>query len=450
MKRCITTILLLVFLLPIWAQQPLTIDSCMQLARQNNPQLRKSQLNVQRAEQVKAQAFTKYFPQIQGTGFAYHALHPLVEVGIEDIGNQSIRELLLLVYENFGAEWGMPNSLNLFQHGYLFGVSALQPVFVGGKIIYGNRLAKVGVEAAKVQAQIDERDILEQTEEAYWLVYGLQQKQYIIDDAVALLDTLYETVNAAVNAGLVLPSDLNQVTIRRNEIARKQLQLQSGIRLSRQALALAINVPQDEIVIAQDYNLPATRDTALTPAEDVVTPEHELLALQMRAAELERKMVIADALPQIVLGANYSYSHLTAEMLKNGLGSKTGNGALFVTLQVPITGWWETAHKLKEKRIALEQAQIDAEYFGTQLDMRNQQAYDQWIEAEAMLRLQQQVATQADEAYQQTLANYQAGRVTIIDLLQAQMTATQAAVDLTDAQIDYTIRLRRYNDLTQP
>ena len=123
---------------------------------------------------------------------------------------------------------------------------------------------------------------------------------------------------------------------------------------------------------------------------------------------------------------------------------------MFVTLQVPITGWWETAHKLKEKRIALEQAQIDAEYIGTQLDMRNQQAYDQWIEAEAMLRLQQQVATQADEAYQQTLANYQAGRVTIIDLLQAQMTATQAAVDLTDAQIDYTIRLRRYNDLTQP
>ena len=446
MKRLITILALSTAVTLLSAQTPLSLDLCLKLARENNPELRKSQLNVKRAEEVKAQAFTKYFPQVQGTGFAYHALHPLVDVSIDDIANESVRELLILIYENLGAEYGMPYSLQLFQHGYLFGVTAIQPIFVGGKIVNGNRLAKVGVEAAKLQAQIDERDILEQTEEAYWLVYGLQQKQHIIDDAVSLLDTLYETVNTAVQAGLALPSDISQVSIRRNEIARKQLQLQSGLRLSRRALSLATGLPEDSINALEE---PDINDVGSNTLEEpyTPTPEHELLALQVRAAELERKIALADALPQLALGANYSYSHFTAEMLKNGLSSKTGNGALFVTLQVPLSGWWETAHKLKEKRYAIEQAQIDAAFLGDKLSLRDQQAYDQLMESEALLQLQQQMATQAEDTYNQTLANYEAGRATIVELLQAQMTRTQSAVDLTDAQIEYLIHLQRYKDL---
>lgn len=427
-----------------WAQG-LTIDSCLMMARRNNPSLRKAELNVKRAEEVKAQALTKYFPQIQGTAFGFHALHPVIEVGIDDIGNASVRDLLTTLYGNYGAALGLDNTLSLFEHGYMFGVTAIQPVFVGGKIVAGNKLAQVGVEAAKLQAQIEQRDQLEQIEQTYWLVYGLQEKQTIIDDATQLLDTLANVVSAAVQAGLALPTDSMQVQMKRDEVLRKQMQLQSGIRLARRALALAIGAENgDSLVLAEQ-----SAEVELTLPADTVgqTAEQQLLALQIRAAELEKRIALADALPQLAVGANYSYGRWQANVLRNGIGNKTGNGALFVTLNVPLTGWWETGHKLREKQYAIEQARIDADYLGSQLDLRTKQAYDQMIESAALVQLQERARDHAQEIYNQTQINYEAGLATVTELLQAQTTLTQAKADLTDAQIAYRVNSRRYKDL---
>ncbi len=427
------------------AAQGLTLDSCMALARQNNPSLRKSELNVKRAQEVKAQALTKYFPQVQGTAFGFHALHPIIEVGIDDIGNASVRDLLTTLYGNYGAALGLDNTLNLFEHGYMVGVTAVQPLFMGGKIVAGNQLAKVGVEAARLQADIEQREQLEQVEQSYWLVYGLQQKQAIIDDANHLLDTLYTAVEAAVQAGLALPVDLTQVQIKRDEIERLNIQLNSGLRLARRALALAIGVSDGDSLTLAEQQVEVDK---LLPADTTVaTKEQQLLALQVKAAELERRMALADALPQLAVGANYSYGNWQTNLLRNGLGSKTGNGALFVTLNVPLTGWWEVGHKLKEKQYAIEQAKIDADFLGAQLDLRTKQAYDKMIEAAQVLLLQERAALHAHEAYEMKKANYEAGMTTIAELLQAQTAETQAQADLTDAQIAYKVQMKRYKDL---
>lgn len=425
--------------------QGLTLDSCLALARQNNPSLRKSELGVKRAEEVKAQAFTKYFPQIQGTAFGFHALHPIIEVGIDDIGNAHVRDLLTTLYGNYGAALGLDNTLNLFEHGYMVGVTAVQPLFMGGKIVAGNQLAKVGVEAARLQADIEQREQLEQVEQSYWLVYGLQQKQAIIDDANRLLDTFYTAVEAAVQAGLALPVDLTQVQIKRDEIERLNIQLNSGLRLARRALALAIGVSDGDSLTLAEQQVEVDK---LLPADTTVaTKEQQLLALQVKAAELERRMALADALPQLAVGANYSYGNWQTNLLRNGLGSKTGNGALFVTLNVPLTGWWEVGHKLKEKQYAIEQAKIDADFLGVQLDLRTKQAYDKMIEAAQVLLLQERAALHAHEAYEMKKANYEAGMTTIAELLQAQTAETQAQADLTDAQIAYKVQMKRYKDL---
>ena len=158
-------------------------------------------------------------------------------------------------------------------------------------------------------------------------------------------------------------------------------------------------------------------------------------------------MALADALPQLAVGANYSYGRWQANVLRNGIGNKTGNGALFVTLNVPLTGWWETGHKLREKQYAIEQARIDADYLGSQLDLRTKQAYDQMIESAALVQLQERAKDHAQEIYNQTQINYEAGLATVTELLQAQTTLTQAKADLTDAQIAYRVNSRRYKDL---
>ena len=457
-------------------ERVLTLDSCLALARKNNPELRKAALEVEKAKQVKQQAFTNYFPQVSASALGYHALNPMVDIGLTDIGNANTRELLQALYEEFGASLGLQNHLALFQYGYTMGVTAVQPVYVGGKVVAGNRLAKVGIQASELQREVQERDVLEEVEESYWLIVGLQEKQQTVEAVATLLDTLHYTVQTAVNAGLALPSDLLQVEIKQSELRRTRLQLESGLRLAKRALAVAIGV-EDDIVLSTDPlqlplqrgrvdELPSSIDTNLSPSlvgRDGVgplslplvggvgegLPEHDLLALQVEAAQLQKRMVLADALPQVAIGANYSYGKFQADILHNGFGSETGNGLLFVSVKVPLTEWWDTGHKLKEHSLAVEQARIEQEHLSAMLDLRTQQVCDQLQQAILMVSEQEQVLQKAQQNYQLMQANYQAGMATLTDLLTAQTTLLKAQNDLTDAIIAYRVSARRYADLTR-
>ena len=445
-------------------ERVLTLDSCLALARKNNPELRKAALEVEKAKQVKQQAFTNYFPQVSASALGYNALNPLVDIGLTDIGNANTRELLQALYEEFGASLGLQNHLALFQYGYTMGVTAVQPVYVGGKVVAGNRLAMVGVQAAELQREVQERDVLEEVEESYWLIVGLQEKQQTVEAVATLLDTLHYTVQTAVNAGLALPSDLLQVEIKQSEIRRTRLQLESGLRLAKRALALSIGV-EDDIVLSTDPlqlplqrgivdELPSSIDTNFSPSLcregwGGSSPEHDLLALQVKAAQLQKRMVLADALPQVAIGANYSYGKFKADILRNGFGSETGNGLLFVSVKVPLTEWWDTGHKLKEHSLAVEQARIEQEHLSAMLDLRMQQVCDQLQQAILMVSEQEQVLQKAQQNYQLMQANYQAGMATLTDLLTAQTTLLKAQNDLTDAIIAYRVSARRYADLTR-
>lgn len=442
--------------------QVLTLDSCLSLARRNNLELRCAALDIDKAQAVKDQAFTKYFPQVKASAMGYHSLHPLVEVGINDFDNASVRDLLTTLYGNYGAALGLDNTISLFQYGYQAGVTAIQPVYMGGKIVTGNQLAKVGIEAARLQNEITERDLLEEVEESYWLVVGLTEKQQTLQAVTALLDTVHRTVRVAVDAGLALQTDLLQVELRQSEIQRTQIQLDNGLALAKRALWQSIGTsptPPEEGLT--DYNSLQVESISTDTIMQIPlfeggggiggtgeVLESSLLSLSVRAAELERRMTIAEALPQVAVGAHYGYSNMQTSFLRDGLGSKTGNGAVFVTVSVPLTDWWETGHKIRKDNIALQQARLQEQHTNELLTLRTQQAYDKMTESWLLVTENRHALDIARENYRLSGVNYRAGMGTITDLLTAQTSFLQAENNLTDAIISYRVSLRRYTDLT--
>ena len=455
----------------------LTLDSCLSLARRHNKELRRSALEIDKAQEMKEQALTKYFPQVKVSAMGYHSLHPLVEVGINDFDNASVRDLLTTLYGNYGAALGLDNTISLFQYGYQAGVTAIQPVYMGGKIVAGNQLAKVGVEAARLQNEITERDLLEEVEESYWLVVGLTEKQQTLQAVTALLDTIHHTVRTAVDAGLALQTDLLQVELRQSEMHRTQIQLDNGLDLAKRALWQSIGTsptppraphyahglvgtPRQEghtdykSLQVESINTDTIMQVPLFEGgggvgESERSPESSLLSLSVRAAELQRRMTIADALPQVAVGAHYGYSNMQTNFLRDGLGSKTGNGAVFVTVSVPLTDWWETGHKIRENNIAIQQARLQEQHTNELLTLRNQQAYDKMMESYLLITENRHALDIARENYRLSGVNYRAGMSTITDLLTAQTTLLQAENNLTDALISYRVNLRRYTDLTR-
>ena len=419
----------------------LTLDSCLSLAKQNNADIHISRLDIEKAQAVKKQVFTKFFPQVSGTFTAYHALNPLIKITPNDIQNPDLRELLIEAIEIFqNDDPDFIGEIDLMEHGTSMGANIIQPLFAGGRIVNGNRLACLGIEAAELQAQVSERDVLENVESTFYLVTGLETKVETLESVLSLLDSLHHTVDIALEAGVITNNDLIRVELKQNEMQAKQLQLSNGIVLAKRLLCQQIGIPySDEIVFLPE---PEPDNDIQLATGTSSRPEHRLLDLNIEAQIFRKKLTIGETLPQIGLGGLGFYGNT----VKNYKYDK--NGILLLSATIPISQWWEASYKIKEHNISIMQAEAMKEDLNEKMELQEQQAYNQMIEAWALIASDKKAVDMAKENYRLAELNYKSGLNTLTDVLEANALLLQAQNALTDRQISFATAKRRYQDLT--
>ena len=89
----------------IFAQEPdeirLSVQDCIDMALENNIELKNSQLEIDKARATKNEARAEYFPTVSAQAVGFDALHPLLNFGIEDIDNAQVRQLLHTLYAEY-------------------------------------------------------------------------------------------------------------------------------------------------------------------------------------------------------------------------------------------------------------------------------------------------------------------------------------------------------------
>jgi len=205
--------------------------------------------------------------------------------------------------------------VTLMAHGASGSVTAAQPLYAGGRIVTGNRLARLGIEAAELQADMKARDVIENIESTYYLVTGLQQKVATIDAALALIDSLDRTVQSALANGLVTRADALQLQLKRNEMTAKRQQLASGIRLSKRLLCRQIGLAYSDSLAFADPAAVSQPPLAYCydPQGDSLRPEMRLLQLGVEAEQLRRRLTLGETLPQLTLMGTAYYGDIIKE-----------------------------------------------------------------------------------------------------------------------------------------
>ena len=443
MKRYILIVILAVLTFGLNAQSAdvLTLDSCFALAKANNAQFKTSKLQIEQAQQVKKQVFTKYFPQVSANYIGYYAVNPLIQYGVDQFGSDEFGQILKAIIETLnemGA--GIPTEVGFMHQGQSISATAIQPIYTGGRLANGNRLAKLGVEAAELNAEVTERDVLENIESTYYLVLGLQAKVETLESALALIDSLDHTVDVALKAGVITKNDKLRVAMKRNELKAMQLQLTNGISLASQLLCqqIGIEYPESGLVLQDDL---ADSKNLFVENDEFVRPEIRLLQLQRDAELFYKRMARGEALPEIGVGAAISYGNMIQKFYK-------GNAIFFARVAIPITQWWETSYKIKQHNLKIEQYEIMQKDLTEKMSLQEKQAYNQMIEAQALLDSDNAALEMAQENYRIASLNYQAGLNTITDVLEANALLLQAENAITDREITYVSARRRYYDLT--
>lgn len=146
-KYILAIVLLLTVVSGVSAQEIYSLSDCERMAIENNRKLQNAKLSVEAARQTRKEAFTNYFPEVSGTGAWFNANHGLVRTELSTGGLLPPELGTMLPPELLGA---LPASVpvSFLKNGTIGGVTATMPVFAGGRIVNGNKLAKVGEEAA--------------------------------------------------------------------------------------------------------------------------------------------------------------------------------------------------------------------------------------------------------------------------------------------------------------
>ena len=438
-------ILLTSFSVSLMAQEPhrLSVQDCIEMALENNIELKNSQLEIDKARATKNEARAEYFPTVSAQALAFDALNPMLTFGIEDVDNAQLRQLLYTLYAEYGANMGLDKEYSFVQNGVMLNAMATEPIYAGGRIRNGNKLAKLGIDAAETQTKMKENEVRLQTETLYWQIVALQEKLATLDQLDRLLDTLDKDLTGAIEAGLAMPTDQFKLKVKQNESQLNRKKVTDGITLLKMALAQTIGADWQEMELVDTLGLETNPTTMFKDVAESVALRNEshLLDLSLQAEKLKKKMTLGEALPSLLVGGSVNY-HTIMENTKP-------NALVFAVLQVPITDWHKTSIKLKKHNLDAELAENTRCDLTEKMEMQTNQAWFNLEQSWLRITMAQTALNDAEANLKITEDYYEAGLVALSDVLEAQTLLKQSRDELTDSRVEYRINLVTYRQLAK-
>ena len=415
-------------------RQALSLPACLEMAVQNNADLRNARLDIQMADEDKASAFTNYFPQVSAMGAGF--------VGAKDLMRG---EMEMPALEAMMPGMGMGAfPISMIKKGVVATLTALQPLYTGGQIVTGNRLAAVQQEVRRLQLEMTEKDVRQNVQQYYWKLVSLRGNITTLDAVDEQLREVHELTGNYIQAGVINRNDLLRVELKQQEVASQRLTLLNGIELVRMLLAQLCGADLATFdIVSENILEPQSPESVFTPADQALSSREEvqLLDRSVAASSLQVRMERGKNLPSVAVGASGMYYNV---MEKN-----QGNLVGLATVSVPISDWWGGSHAIRKARFKLEQNRINLQDAQEKLQIDILSAWNNLQEAYSQIEIARHSVTQADENLRLSRDQYDAGTLPMTDLLDAVTLYTQSHNSLLSACADYQSRLAEYQRKTK-
>ncbi len=316
-------------------------------------------------------------------------------------------------------------------------VTVRQPVFVGGKILYSNRMAALNEDLARSRYDQAEAQVVLDVDQAYWQIVSIAGKKRLSESYADLLHTLQADVDASVRAGVMTESDALQIKVKVNEAEMLRTKATNGLTLAKMLLCQRIGLPLDSEIELYDEHLdvvPLPQRGIGKSLDDIWAdrPETRSLDLASRIYDAKAKVTRADGLPQVALTANWLVSNPNAF---NGL-QNTWNGGMLsagVMVNVPLFHGLENLNRYRKAKAeaSLYRSQLEDAKQMIQLQVtRERKAYDEALEK---LSMSEANLASAEENLRTATIGFEAGVIPTATVLSAQTAWLSAHSDCLDA-----------------
>ena len=416
------------------AQRVLTLDSCRSLAKEHSRILQQKDEEIKAAHAKKQQVMTNFFPQVAARGVY---LHMQKELHLID-WDKPLGHLNFLIPERL-RHLGTVDLRNL----WVGNVTAIQPLFLGGKIISGYKMASLAERLQGELRQTAETEVETKLDETYWQVVSLRSKERLLDQLVHLLKQTVKDVDASIDAGVATKADGLSVRTKLSEAEVKRSQVVNGLELSRMLLADLCGLSEDEpFTLAEEGHLQelllSTQTEPIARDEDTeaaIERRSEIRSLRLVDSIYSKRvnMESASLFPKLYGVASYSTTNPNSfQGQKKEFG---GQYYLGLMLEVPISDLFSGTFKRRQAKAEHRVKQLELAEARSKINLQIKQALRTADDARRAYTTALSAVKMAEENMRYAKAGYDEGVIPLLNYTMAQTAWMSAQDSLIDAQI---------------
>lgn len=341
---------------------------------------------------------------------------------------------------------------------YAATVTVTQPIYTGGKISAYKKITEYLENITANNIESVRQSTIEATEQTYWLIVSLANKEQLAHSYLELINELHKNVEELQRQGMATKSQLLSVDVSLNEARSQLLRAQNATLLARMLLNTICALPQDcTLTLADEKNIQCRQLDQTAIKENIPTatnisdsiaidnnPEFQNLKLATSISHQETKLVRADYLPQLGLSVSYMTSNPS---LTDGFQNKFGDTwNIGIELKIPLWSWNERAHKIKASRAKEHIAQYTLDDSRRMLLLLIEQSRRRISEAEATLSIAISNVDVADENLRTARIAFDEGLLNSDEFMAAHTVWLKAHTAHIDAKIEIImseIRLKK-------
>jgi outer membrane protein len=417
------------------AQQPWTLQACIDRAKTANLTIRQKQLAV---EQTAIDVKTAQCQQLPTLSAAINQSYNLgispTASGTDTQNNASVSTASL---------------------------SLTAPLFEGFRIRNGINSSQLEQKAVAAESEQTRQDIIIDVIAGYLQVLLNKELAHAAQEQTLLSCKQSDRTLQMVKAGKISKSELYESHAQVAKDSSALIKTESDLKLSLIDLAQLLQLQHNEGFDISSSDLDSQPIIA-TPFANIDSLYN--LALQNRASvrsaqyRIEKgksDIVIArsGSLPTLDFKAGYSNGYYYYYNLPQGISNSPFTDqfhtdrqeVVSLNLQIPIFNHFDVKHKVQSAKVSLQQQQLTLENEKQQLYKTIQQVYCRWIAAQAKYHSLQKEVEALQVAYVYAVEKFEVGKTTGFEVNEKQISLAKAISDWIEAKYDYLFSSKTLN-----
>jgi len=421
-------IVIALFFVPLFAaaQQPLTIQQCVDTALANN-------------RNVKQQALTKQTREI-----AYEQARHNLLPNLNASANQNW---------NFGRSLGVNNvyqSTNSAQT--TFGISSSLTLFDGLKMKYNIDARKADMYASEADLDKIKQDITVSVSSVFLQILLNKELLQIANEQLGLTKTKIEQRKSLVESGKMAEGEMYELLAQESKEELTRTQAENTLKLSLLDLAQILELDHFENL---DIMIPENlleSELQLLSAESVYEsalmhrPEIKGAEFRLKSSESNVLVSKSDYYPFLSLGAQmgtgyYNLSNVTNNAFGKQLSDNMSN-TIGLSLQIPIFNKFAVRNSVRTAQLEVQSNKLNIDNAKLEIKKSIQQAYFNALAAKSRWDAAQKSEIASREAFRFANQKFEAGRANSYELYQAKNNLTQVLSEQAQSKYEYVFRLK--------